>query len=87
MVSTQRSIMSDPYTQMKNRETGKIQDFKVNVIMNQMSSDESASLLAALHDRDIPHVAISEVLASNGYNVSPNAVANWRRVHRGQVDE
>ena len=53
--------MSDLYTQMKNRETGKIQDFKVNVIMNQMSSDESASLLAALHDRDIPHVAISEV--------------------------
>ena len=79
--------MSDLYTQMKNRETGKIQDFKVNVIMNQMSSDESASLLAALHDRDIPHVAISEVLASNGYNVSPHAVANWRRVHRGQVDE
>ena len=79
--------MSDLYTQMKNRRSNRIQDFKINIIMDQMGDDESASLLAALHDRDIPHVAISEVLASNGYNVSPNAVANWRRVHRGQVDE
>ena len=55
--------------------------------MDQMSSEESASLLAALHDRDIAHVAISEVLAQNGHAVSPNAVANWRRVHRGQLDE
>lgn len=79
--------MPDLYAQMKNREVNKIQDFKVNVIMNQMSSDESASLLAALQDADIPHVAISEVLAKNGYNVSTNAVANWRRVHRNQTDE
>ena len=79
--------MSDLYAQMKNRRANKIQDFKVNVIMNQMVPEESASLLAALQDRDIPHVAISEVLANNGYNVSPNAVANWRRVHRGPVDE
>ena len=54
--------------------------------MGQMSSEESASLLAALQDGDIPHVAISEVLAKNGYNVSTNAIANWRRVHRGQTD-
>tara|TARA_B100000902_G_C27112907_1_gene814563 strand:- start:386 stop:604 length:219 start_codon:yes stop_codon:yes gene_type:complete len=72
---------------MKNRRANKIQDFRINLIMDQMGTDESASLLAALHDRDIPHVAISEVLATNGYNVSPNAVANWRRVHRGQIDE
>ena len=58
--------MSDLYTQMKNREVNKIQDFKVNIIMDQMSDDESSSLLAALHDRDIPHVAISEILAKNG---------------------
>ncbi len=79
--------MSDLYAQMKNRRANKIQDFRINLIMDQMGTDESASLLAALHDRDIPHVAISEVLATNGYNVSPNAVANWRRVHRGQIDE
>ena len=54
--------------------------------MDQMSTEESASLLAALQDRDIPHVAISEVLANNGYKVSTNAVANWRRVHRNQTD-
>ena len=79
--------MSDLYTQMKNRRSGRIQDFKINTIMDQMSSEESASLLAALHDRDIAHVAISEVLAQNGHAVSPNAVDNWRRVHRGQLDE
>ena len=79
--------MSDLYTQMKNRRSNRIQDFKINIIMDQMGDDESASLLAALQDRDIPHVAISEVLAKNGYNVSTNAVANWRRVHKGQTDE
>jgi len=79
--------MSDLYAQMKNRRVGRIQDFKINLIMDQMSTEESASLLAALQDRDIPHVAISEVLAKNGYNVSTNAVANWRRVHRNQTDE
>ena len=79
--------MSDLYTQMKNRRVGKIQDFKINIVMDQMNDDESASLLAALQDRDIPHVAISEVLAKNGHNVSPNAIANWRRVHRTETDE
>jgi len=79
--------MSDLYAQMKNRRSNKVQDFKINIIMDQMDSEESASLLAALHDRDIPHVAISEVLHRNGHSVSPNAVANWRRVHRGQADE
>ena len=60
--------MPDLYAEMKARE-GHAQRFLLDAILDSMPEDDKNSLITALEDADIPHVAVSDVLTANGYNV------------------
>lgn len=70
--------MPDLYAEMKARD-GRSQIYLIDAILDSMSKDDKASVVAALEDKDIPHVAISDVLTSNGHKCSSGAVRNYRQ--------
>ena len=70
--------MPDLYAEMKSRE-GHSQTYLLESILESMSKDDKASVVAALEDKDIPHVAVSDVLTANGYKCSAGAVRNYRQ--------
>ena len=70
--------MPDLYAEMKARE-GHSQAYLLVSILDSMSEEDKVSLLAALEDKGIPHVAVSDVLTANGYKCSAGAVRNYRQ--------
>ena len=70
--------MPDLYAEMKARE-GHAQRFLLDAILDSMPEDDKNSLINALEDADIPHVAVSDVLTANGYKCSAGAVRNYRQ--------
>ncbi|MBF84122.1 MAG: hypothetical protein CL489_06540 [Acidobacteria bacterium] len=75
-------LMNDLYEEMKRRPKRKNQRFRIEMILDAMDQEDRESLSAALIDEDIQHVRVSEVLNEHGYEISVNAVRNYRSMLR-----
>lgn len=58
------------------------QKSKVEMVIDELSGDRLESLQAALGDRQYTSAAIARVLCSWGFDISADAVQNWRKKNR-----